>query len=144
MCSDQEAVDLIRDIHDPQDASKVLVDHALSRFSTDNLSCMVVRFTHVDEKNSSEISNTSGVSETDKVLAQAQKEARKSSVSDSDKGLKEGDGNAQAEANATQPGQDSRPEIVLPEDSKTGGTLSSTPIKELASAPDKADTKNIE
>lgn len=44
MCSDQEAVDLIRDVKDPIAASKLLVDHALSRFSTDNLSCMVVRF----------------------------------------------------------------------------------------------------
>lgn len=44
VCSDQEAVDLIRNIQDPQAASKVLVDHALARFSTDNLSCMVVRF----------------------------------------------------------------------------------------------------
>ena len=44
MCSDQEAVDLIRNVHDPQDASKILVDHALSRFSTDNLSVMIVRF----------------------------------------------------------------------------------------------------
>lgn len=44
MCSDQEAVDLIRGTHDPQAASKALVDHALARFSTDNLSCMVIRF----------------------------------------------------------------------------------------------------
>lgn len=44
VCSDQEAVDIIRNNNDPQAASKVLVDHALSRFSTDNLSCMVVRF----------------------------------------------------------------------------------------------------
>lgn len=44
VCSDQEAVDLIRNIQDPQPASKALVDHALARFSTDNLSCMVVRF----------------------------------------------------------------------------------------------------
>lgn len=44
VCSDQEAVDLIRGINDPQHASKVLVDHALARFSTDNLSCMVIRF----------------------------------------------------------------------------------------------------
>ncbi|KAI9766331.1 MAG: Protein phosphatase 2C 1 [Geoglossum simile] len=44
VCSDQEAVDLIRYNNDPQDASKVLVDHALARFSTDNLSCMIVRF----------------------------------------------------------------------------------------------------
>ncbi|KAK4692062.1 protein phosphatase PTC1, partial [Lecanoromycetidae sp. Uapishka_2] len=44
VCSDQEAVDLIRNTYDPQSASKLLVDHALARFSTDNLSCMVVRF----------------------------------------------------------------------------------------------------
>lgn len=44
VCSDQEAVDLVRNTHDPQAASKQLVDHALARFSTDNLSCMVVRF----------------------------------------------------------------------------------------------------
>lgn len=44
MCSDQEAVDLIRNNASPQAASKALVDHALSRFSTDNLSVMIVRF----------------------------------------------------------------------------------------------------
>lgn len=44
VCSDQEAVDLIRHTHDPLLASKQLVEHALARFSTDNLSCMVVRF----------------------------------------------------------------------------------------------------
>ena len=44
VCSDQEAVDLVRHTQDPQLSSKQLVDHALSRFSTDNLSCMIVRF----------------------------------------------------------------------------------------------------
>ncbi|KAF2966301.1 hypothetical protein GQX73_g7263 [Xylaria multiplex] len=44
VCSDQEAVDLIRDKPDPIAASKLLVDHALARFSTDNLSCMIIRF----------------------------------------------------------------------------------------------------
>lgn len=44
VCSDQEAVDLVRDIQEPVIAAKKLVDHALSRFSTDNLSCMIVRF----------------------------------------------------------------------------------------------------
>lgn len=44
VCSDQEAVDLIRNVTDPQEASKLLVDHALARFSTDNLSVMIVRF----------------------------------------------------------------------------------------------------
>ena len=44
VCTDQESVDLVRHTYDPQAASKQLVDHALARFSTDNLSCMVVRF----------------------------------------------------------------------------------------------------
>ncbi|KAK0621414.1 phosphatase 2C-like domain-containing protein [Bombardia bombarda] len=44
VCSDQEAVDLVRNIPEPVSAAKVLVDHALARFSTDNLSCMIVRF----------------------------------------------------------------------------------------------------
>lgn len=44
VCSDQEAVDLVRNVGEPVSAAKMLVDHALARFSTDNLSCMVVRF----------------------------------------------------------------------------------------------------
>ncbi|KAL2132160.1 hypothetical protein VTI74DRAFT_4142 [Chaetomium olivicolor] len=44
VCTDQEAVDLVRNIQDPAAAAKLLVDHALSCLSTDNLSCMVVRF----------------------------------------------------------------------------------------------------
>ncbi|KAK3680178.1 mgpp2cl-1, protein phosphatase 2C-like protein 1 [Recurvomyces mirabilis] len=44
VCTDQEAVDLVRHTQDPQHASKQLVEHALARFSTDNLSCMMVRF----------------------------------------------------------------------------------------------------
>ncbi|KAJ8122375.1 hypothetical protein ONZ43_g1413 [Nemania bipapillata] len=44
VCTDQEAVNLIRDKHDAVAASKLLVDHALARFSTDNLSCMIIRF----------------------------------------------------------------------------------------------------
>lgn len=42
--SDQEAVDLIRNIDDAQDAAKALLKHALSNFSTDNTSVMVIRF----------------------------------------------------------------------------------------------------
>ena len=37
-------MDLIRGIKDPQAASKTLVEYALNRFSTDNLTCMIVRF----------------------------------------------------------------------------------------------------
>jgi protein phosphatase PTC1 len=43
VCSDQEAVDLVRNTQDPTTGAKQLVDHALARFSTDNLSCMIVR-----------------------------------------------------------------------------------------------------
>ncbi|RPA98125.1 PP2C-domain-containing protein [Choiromyces venosus 120613-1] len=43
VCSDQEAVNLVRQVQDPQEASKMLVDYALGRFSSDNLSCMIVR-----------------------------------------------------------------------------------------------------
>lgn len=34
----------MRNVQSPQEASKALVDHALARFSTDNLSVMIVRF----------------------------------------------------------------------------------------------------
>lgn len=44
MCEDQQAVELIRDVTDPQEASKKLLDHAMSNYSTDNLSVIVVRF----------------------------------------------------------------------------------------------------
>ncbi|KAI8331570.1 phosphatase 2C-like domain-containing protein [Chlamydoabsidia padenii] len=45
VCDDQVAVDLIKDIKDPQMASRTLLEHALANFSTDNLSVMVIRFT---------------------------------------------------------------------------------------------------
>jgi protein phosphatase PTC1 len=44
VCEDQAAVDLVRSIQDPQEASKRLLDHAMSNYSTDNLSVMVIRF----------------------------------------------------------------------------------------------------
>lgn len=44
VCSDEEAVELIQNIKDPQEASEVLLKHALDNFSTDNLSVLVVRF----------------------------------------------------------------------------------------------------
>ena len=43
VCSDQDAVNLVRNVQDPAAAAKMLVDHALANFSTDNLSCMIVR-----------------------------------------------------------------------------------------------------
>ncbi|KAI5303920.1 Protein phosphatase 2C 1, partial [Ascosphaera atra] len=44
VCSDQEAVDAIRHLQNPQTAAETLVNHALSQFSSDNLTCMVIRF----------------------------------------------------------------------------------------------------
>ena len=44
VAEDQEAVDLIRSTQDPQEASKKLLDFAMSAYSTDNLSVMVIRF----------------------------------------------------------------------------------------------------
>ncbi|GJJ72866.1 protein phosphatase PTC1 [Entomortierella parvispora] len=43
VCSDQEAVELIQEVADPTKASRLLLDHALQKFSTDNISVMVVR-----------------------------------------------------------------------------------------------------
>jgi len=37
-------VELIENIIDPQEASEVLLRHALDNFSTDNLSVLIVRF----------------------------------------------------------------------------------------------------
>lgn len=51
-------MDLVRNIEDPVAAAKTLVDHALARFSTDNLSCMIIRLDrqalldHQNNKNS--------------------------------------------------------------------------------------------
>ena len=82
MCSDQEAVDLVRNNQDPQDASKVLVDHALSRFSTDNLSVMIVRFdpkklqsnTTTDIGVESETTHEKGaISEVEKLVSEARR-----------------------------------------------------------------------
>ncbi|KAF2822022.1 protein phosphatase-like protein 2C [Ophiobolus disseminans] len=83
VCSDQEAVDLVRQIQDPQDASKKLVDYALARFSTDNLSCMVVRFDNKalrQRKNDAamgvdgdQATVKGGITEAEAIVAQAKK-----------------------------------------------------------------------
>ncbi|RHZ68057.1 hypothetical protein CDV55_105654 [Aspergillus turcosus] len=95
VCSDQEAVDLIRNIQDAQEASKMLVDHALARFSTDNLSCMVIRF---DNNRVKEVVNRTvdpigvdgdpathagyGVSEADKIVEGARKSMASTEITD--------------------------------------------------------------
>ena len=86
VCTDQEAVDLVRHIQDPVTASKALVDHALARFSTDNLSCMIVRLNKValaDRLGDLEtgaigvegdpIGGPGTVSEADKIVAEARR-----------------------------------------------------------------------
>jgi len=42
--SNQEAVDCIRQIKDARSAAKHLTEEALNRKSTDDISCVVVRF----------------------------------------------------------------------------------------------------
>ncbi|MCJ1262539.1 Protein phosphatase 2C 1 [Lobaria immixta] len=99
VCTDQEAVDLVRHTQDPQLASKQLVDHALARFSTDNLSCMIVRFDNkalqqTVERRTEPIgvegdppsTKKGGISEADALV----KEARKS-MGDAGKNLPTGD-----------------------------------------------------
>ncbi|KAI8813534.1 phosphatase 2C-like domain-containing protein [Cladochytrium replicatum] len=44
VCGDQQAVDYIKDIDDPQEAADSLLNFALTNGSTDNLSVLVVRF----------------------------------------------------------------------------------------------------
>ncbi|KAI9736131.1 MAG: Protein phosphatase 2C 1 [Cirrosporium novae-zelandiae] len=86
VCTDQEAVDLIRNQTDPQAASKVLVDHAMSRFSTDNVTVMIVRFDNnklvqnsLDKKagpigvEGDPPTKEGGVSEADHIVAEAKK-----------------------------------------------------------------------
>ncbi|KAJ5620279.1 hypothetical protein N7510_004263 [Penicillium lagena] len=97
VCSDQEAVDLVRNIPDAQHASRVLVEHALARFSTDNLSCMVIR---LDTNRVKDVVNNTaepigvdgdpstnvprGVSEADKILEGARKSMERAGLDDPD------------------------------------------------------------
>jgi len=47
---DQEAVDLVRAIDDPREASNVLVRRSLEKGSMDNITAMVIRFRGLSEK----------------------------------------------------------------------------------------------
>ncbi|KAF9893237.1 Protein phosphatase 2C 1 [Aspergillus nanangensis] len=101
VCSDQEAVDLVRNVSDSQEASKTLVDHALARFSTDNLSCMVIRF---DTERVKEVVNRTAdpigvhgdsttniehrMSETDKIVEGARKSMASAGITDESKAEK--------------------------------------------------------
>lgn len=70
---------MVREVQDPVAASKQLVDHALSRFSTDNLSCMIVRFdkpaeavqdkTATEQEDEPKPSSSAKVSEAEKIVS---------------------------------------------------------------------------
>jgi protein phosphatase 1L len=44
--TNEEAVDMTRSIHDPEEAAKKLLQEAYKRESSDNITCVVVRFLH--------------------------------------------------------------------------------------------------
>lgn len=89
-------MDLIRNVQDPQAASKMLVDHALARFSTDNLSVMVVRFdpqklqqnTKIDIGVESEATkDKSAISEVEMIVGEARRHSgivQEAALSDQD------------------------------------------------------------
>jgi protein phosphatase PTC1 len=127
VCTDQEAVDLIRNTTDAQAASKILVDHALSRFSTDNLSCMIVRFDtklvqDMVERRTDPIgvegdvpSTRSDVSEAEKIIEDAKKNATDLGIVDGEKGPlanEKLEKDIVREAEKQEPG----PEVATPED----------------------------
>ncbi|KAK0388445.1 hypothetical protein NLU13_4689 [Sarocladium strictum] len=92
VCSDQEAVDLVRNVHDPALASRQLVSAALDRFSTDNLSCMVVRFDKaavMEQQTNKDIgvdtdssSSSKKISEADKIVAETRQKIAEGNASD--------------------------------------------------------------
>jgi len=45
--SDQNAVELVRDVDDAQTASQMLLEYAKSQHTTDNVTVLVVRFKHM-------------------------------------------------------------------------------------------------
>jgi len=44
VAEDQKVVDLVRHIHEPQEASKTLLNYAMDNFTSDNVTVLVVRF----------------------------------------------------------------------------------------------------
>jgi protein phosphatase PTC1 len=84
-------------VSDAQEASKILVDHALARFSTDNLSCMVIRLyadrhrevaSQAVDLAGSESSSSRGLSEADKIVEGARKSMAKTGIADESETLK--------------------------------------------------------
>lgn len=50
VCTDQQAVDICRNIYDPHIASRKLIDYAISQSSTDNITSMVIRLSRNDSE----------------------------------------------------------------------------------------------
>ena len=98
-------MDLVRNVPDAQEASKILVDYALARFSTDNLSCMVIR---LDTDRVKEVINKTadpigvagdpsmdvehGVSEADKIIESARKSMANADIADDNETAEKGKG----------------------------------------------------
>ncbi|OOQ85526.1 protein phosphatase 2C [Penicillium brasilianum] len=125
VCSDQEAVDLIRNVQDAQHASKLLVDHALARFSTDNLSCMVIRLDSTRLKNvvnnktepigveGDPATNVAhGMSEADKIVEGARKSMANAGITDPGTAEQVGEETLQRTANKS---ESSEPEVFANE-----------------------------
>lgn len=51
VAGDQQAVDLVRDNPDAQEASKALLSYAIGKATTDNVTVLVVRFKKGSERN---------------------------------------------------------------------------------------------
>ncbi|KAL2201102.1 phosphatase 2C-like domain-containing protein [Corynascus similis CBS 632.67] len=131
VCSDQDAVDLVRNIQDPVAAAKLLVDHALSRFSTDNLSCMIIRLDKqalLENQNNKEkaigvegdASTALGkVSEVEKILRSTQAKIA-------------GDGGPSVGVSASNSGKGHDPSAATAEDGNTGfvPTVIEGPVEE--------------
>jgi len=61
VAGDQQAVDLIREVADAQEASKILLSYALGKSTTDNVTILVVRFKKEADRNASSPVNTAPI-----------------------------------------------------------------------------------
>jgi len=149
VCSDQEAVDLVRNVQDPQEASKMLVDHALSRFSTDNLSVMLVRFdpkklqnnTTTDIGVETENSHEQGaISEVEMLVSEARRNsttAGEAALEDSTDELKD----IQEHEEEQEPGPELTPEGKEEADRILAEKSKLTTTERVKETPDKVDEK---
>lgn len=126
----------MRDIQDPTSAAKLLVDHALARFSTDNLSCMVVRFQKdalLESQNNRD--NPIGV-EGDNILASGKISETEKIVGDVKKQIAEGGTAVGVSASNNGKGHDP----VLPENASSDATTT-TISDSLEEEPEDTDSE---